>query len=140
MSLPCPIAARACFLLNPLPRSFSRICFIPTPIAPEEHITTRCPSSRSLTTVSTMDDKSWRCSGNGYEGVTIDDVPTEVPRVSTAFMDCYEREDLPSLMTIVNGCVLGLVWVYQRLLSDFSAGYKYGRHTVMLSMHQSQSR
>lgn len=41
MSLPWPMAARACFAASPRPRSRKLMRFIPTPIAPDETRITR---------------------------------------------------------------------------------------------------
>lgn len=64
-----------CFWCNPFPLSLRSILLNPTPIAPEDTRTTRCPCARSFTTVSTIDERSRRCGTKGYVGDTIEEVP-----------------------------------------------------------------
>lgn len=88
-----------CFWCNPFPLSLRSILLNPTPIAPEDTKTTRCPWVRSFTTVSTIDERSRRWGTKGYVGDTIDEVPGRelISHQYACIMD------LPSLMTIVRG-------------------------------------
>jgi hypothetical protein len=60
----------------------------PTPIAPEETMTTRWPSACSLHAVSTMreriDSKGWCVFSS-----TIDDVPVHIGKLFSFFQPCH---------------------------------------------------
>src|SRR5947207_13711497 len=103
----CPMAARACTFgscLGRLPISIRRR---PTPIAPEETMTTLCPFLRRLTAVSTIRERMER-RGSCVFSSTMEEVPLrmlEKHHSSIGF-------DLPSLMTIVRCFFMILIYVY----------------------------
>lgn len=71
-------------------------------MAPELTSTTLCPWALSATTVSTMDERSWRRGGNGGLAATMDEVPKRSQNKASVLVS-LSLSLSPSLMTMVMG-------------------------------------